>query len=356
MTIKECIDLVDAVKPNQYSIEDKVEWLSYLDGTIINDVMKTHEGYDDKYDEFAGYTPDRLSDALIVPSPYDRLYTAYIKMKIDEENGETARYNNSATMFNSYLSEFKKYYNKTHMPISIFARKNQTVKGNNLSVTEAQLEELKDELSHQLKEYFASAISHDKLYSAVVEYMAIHRAEFYGKDGENGKDGKDGYTPIKGIDYSDGANGRDGYTPRKGLDYFDGKDGYNPQKGIDYFDGKDGKTAYEYAIDGGYTGTEEEFAQKLAGSSSAKIGEVTLFANRWEGSGSLYSQDVYIHGVTANSQIDLTPSAEQLAIFYEKDITLVTENDGGVVKVYVIGQKLQNDYTVQVTITEVQNG
>lgn len=28
--------------------------------------------------------------------------------------------------------------------------------------------------------------------------------------------------------------------------------------------GLDGKTAYEYAKDGGYAGTEEEFAEKLA--------------------------------------------------------------------------------------------
>ena len=28
--------------------------------------------------------------------------------------------------------------------------------------------------------------------------------------------------------------------------------------------GDDGKSAYEYAVDGGYTGTEEQFAQKLA--------------------------------------------------------------------------------------------
>ena len=41
------------------------------------------------------------------------------------------------------------------------------------------------------------------------------------------------------------------------------------------------------------------------------------------------------------------------AVFYEKDITFVTENDGGVVTVYAIGQKPQNDYTIQVTITEV---
>ena len=30
------------------------------------------------------------------------------------------------------------------------------------------------------------------------------------------------------------------------------------------FDGTDGKTAYAYAVDGGYTGTEAEFAEKLA--------------------------------------------------------------------------------------------
>lgn len=117
MTIKECIDQVDNVKPNQYSIEDKVNWLSFLDGIIINDVLKTHEGYEGQYDEFEGYSADKIGVKLIVDKPYDELYVAYLKMKIDEENGETARYNNSATMFNSYMTVFKKYYNKTHMPL-----------------------------------------------------------------------------------------------------------------------------------------------------------------------------------------------------------------------------------------------
>jgi hypothetical protein len=117
MTIKECIDLVDNAKPNQYSIEEKVHWLSYLDHIIINDVLKTHEGYDEKYDWFEGYSADKLGVRLIVGSPHDCLYEAFLKMKIDEENGETARYNNSATMFNSYLMEYKKHYNKHHMPL-----------------------------------------------------------------------------------------------------------------------------------------------------------------------------------------------------------------------------------------------
>ena len=60
-----------------------------------------------------------------------------------------------------------------------------------------------------------------------------------------------------------------------------------------------------------------------------------------------------IEGVTENSQVDLTPDVQQLAIFYNKDLTFVTENEEGVVTVYAIGQKPTNDYTIQVTITEV---
>lgn len=87
---------------------------------------------------------------------------------------------------------------------------------------------------------------------------------------------------------------------------------------------------------------------------SARIGEVTIYAESWVGNASPYSQIVAIPGVTENSQVDLTPSVEQLAVFYEKDLTFVTENDGGIVTVYAIGQKPANDYTIQVTITEVE--
>ena len=85
----------------------------------------------------------------------------------------------------------------------------------------------------------------------------------------------------------------------------------------------------------------------------ARISSVSLPASKWAGSGNLYSQVVNIPGITKNSQVNLAPSVEQLAIFYDKDLTFVTENDGGVVTVYVIGQKPQNDYTVQADIVEV---
>jgi hypothetical protein len=88
--------------------------------------------------------------------------------------------------------------------------------------------------------------------------------------------------------------------------------------------------------------------------SSARIGYVTLLASAWEGEGNRYIQVVTIDGVTENTQVDLTPSVEQILAFYDKDLTFVTENRKGVIIVYAIGQKPQNDYTIQVTLTEVR--
>ena len=80
---------------------------------------------------------------------------------------------------------------------------------------------------------------------------------------------------------------------------------------------------------------------------------VTLLASAWVGENKRYSQVVNIEGATERSRVDLKPSVDQLEIFYQKDITFSTENDGGVVTVYVVGQKPENDYTIQVDIAEV---
>ena len=134
-----------------------------------------------------------------------------------------------------------------------------------------------------------------------------------------------------------------------------------------------GKSAYEIALIHGFRGTEKEWLESLKGkltdedlkkiadevaktvieAASARISSVTILANKWVGNASPYSQIVTIEGVTENSQVDLTPSVEQLAIFHQKDLAFVTENEGGVVTVYAIGDKPSADYTIQVTLTEV---
>lgn len=85
-----------------------------------------------------------------------------------------------------------------------------------------------------------------------------------------------------------------------------------------------------------------------------RVADISLLAASWEGDVSPYSQKVVIDGITPYSQVDITPDVIQLSEFHNKDIAFVTENEDGVVTVFCIGQKPQNDYVMQVTITEVK--
>ena len=103
----------------------------------------------------------------------------------------------------------------------------------------------------------------------------------------------------------------------------------------------------EYVMD------SKKYIDSLVQAPQAKLTNVTLLASKWVGSNSLYSQVVTIPGTTEYSKVDLLPSVEQLAIFFNKNVAFVTENEDGVVTVYAIGDKPTLDYTMQAQITEV---
>ena len=108
------------------------------------------------------------------------------------------------------------------------------------------------------------------------------------------------------------------------------------------------------SIDSSSEPTIEDRVSTLEQYQSPKfINSIELVAENWVGNESPYSQVVEINGVTQNSKVDLQPNTEQLSIFYEKDLSFVAANEGGVVTVFCIGQKPMNDYTMQVTVTEV---
>lgn len=104
----------------------------------------------------------------------------------------------------------------------------------------------------------------------------------------------------------------------------------------------------EYVMD------SKKYIDSLIKEPPARLSSVTLLASKWAGSNSLYSQVVTIPGITEYSKVDLLPSVEQLAIFFNKNVSFVTENEDGVVTVYAIGDKPTLDYTMQVQITEVE--
>lgn len=118
MKAGEAIALVDKLKPNKFSAEEKYRWLTDIDGMIVRELIETHE--DSPLEgSFAGYSPETDAETeLLVPAPYDILYRWYLESQIDLGNMEIGKYNNTKSLFNSAYLTFTDYWNRTHMPKS----------------------------------------------------------------------------------------------------------------------------------------------------------------------------------------------------------------------------------------------
>ena len=116
MTVKELISLIDELKPNNYSLQRKMEWLNQIEGQIFEKVIKTHANPNGI--TFEKYDFDLDGDKeLIATGIYESLYRYFIEGQIDYSNQEINKYNNSAAMFNEEYSNYVKAYRREHMPL-----------------------------------------------------------------------------------------------------------------------------------------------------------------------------------------------------------------------------------------------
>lgn len=117
MTVQELIEFTDRVKPNDFSEEDKVNWITQCEGIVQSQVMLMAPV------EFITYTwPDSKDYELLVNPPFDKLYRTYMQAMIDYHNGEYGNYQNTMTMFNSDLSEFSRWFSTVYRPADIWRR------------------------------------------------------------------------------------------------------------------------------------------------------------------------------------------------------------------------------------------
>lgn len=142
MTIREAIEAVDRLTPNQYENIDKVRWLSELDGVVYLEIEQAHQKGEpvcepwvrtrdplgrewcgcqavptSDTEAFTGYPESvDLDTKLRIPWPYDEIYRWYLEMKISDANGEMTRYNNAMTKYNAYYTAYTDFYNRTNMP------------------------------------------------------------------------------------------------------------------------------------------------------------------------------------------------------------------------------------------------
>lgn len=117
MKLIEAIARLDELKPNGFSIAQKINWLSALDGTVKTEIMDRHEGGSNE--DFVPYTEEDKERELLVGAPYEEIYLRYMEAQIDYANGEYERFNNSNAMYAAAYSAFERAYNRSHRPLCV---------------------------------------------------------------------------------------------------------------------------------------------------------------------------------------------------------------------------------------------
>ncbi len=116
MTLKKAIARFDTLYPNDIAYEQKVEWISELDGMVYEEIISLHEN--SMPTAFTGYILETPGDTdLLVPFPYDKMYVEYLSAKTELVRGNVQRYNNAFGVFAASFDTFAAEYNRTHTPL-----------------------------------------------------------------------------------------------------------------------------------------------------------------------------------------------------------------------------------------------
>jgi hypothetical protein len=117
MNIQTAIDRADEMKPNMMSRDLKIAALSELDGLIHREIILKHR-HGPEMCSFTGYDKDTdPGTELIVPWPYDEVYTYWLMAKNDDQNLEYDKYENDRMKFNSAYDTFHDWCRRNHMPL-----------------------------------------------------------------------------------------------------------------------------------------------------------------------------------------------------------------------------------------------
>lgn len=118
MTIQEAINRIDELKPGMFTDEQKIAWLSEVDGFVWNDIILTHAGKEPTL-TYHGYDQTTERDTqLLVPAPYDKVYEHYLAARMADKNREMGEYAKEEAAYNAAWQTYTDYYGRIHMPIS----------------------------------------------------------------------------------------------------------------------------------------------------------------------------------------------------------------------------------------------
>ena len=198
----------------------------------------------------------------------------------------------------------------------------------------------------------AASVTNSGTTSAAVFDFVLPKGD-KGDKGDTGEQGPQGETGATGPAGATGATGPQGIQGIQGEQGPVGPEGPQGPAGVA---GADGKSAYQTAVEGGYSGTETAFNTALADLPNYKVKKAALSlpAASWAGSASPYTQSVTIDGITVNSKVDLQMDSTAIGVMVDSGTTAIyIANNNGTLTAYAVGEKPTADLSVQVTITEV---
>jgi hypothetical protein len=120
MKVRELLEMVDRLHPNQFSINDKLLWLNEVEQMIWMEIITTHEGVEEDA-EMPAYTASDMEvgvdTELLAADPYSRLYEPWIVMQIAGHNHEMMQHDAASMAFQTAYGDYFNWYNRHHMPV-----------------------------------------------------------------------------------------------------------------------------------------------------------------------------------------------------------------------------------------------
>lgn len=111
MTLKQVIDMVDAIKPNAFDEATKTIWVNEVEGFVQTEVFLL------AVEDVIEYAwPTDQNTELLVEPPHSKLYWTYLSAMVDFANGEYSKYNNTMQVYNAFMSEYMRWFAAHYRP------------------------------------------------------------------------------------------------------------------------------------------------------------------------------------------------------------------------------------------------
>lgn len=278
MTLNKFLDWLDTVRPSPWSHEQKTVWVNDLEAALWSQIFLGDPAlWQDRTAAGDGERP------LLLAASWRRLYAAYVEAMMDFAAGEFGQYANSMTLYNGWLGELGAWYGEHYDPAGAPPRWTERVSlghgeltGGAAAVMALPPGEAVLAAEVRITEGFDQGLTlslgteeEPERYLAAEDVSAPGRLRAL-RLSPAGTAGETVYLTLSGESAAGRAEIRL-YTQRPAGKALPAP-AYAPAAPAPA--GRAGKSAYAFAVEAGYTGTEAEFGALLASAAALDDGAV----------------------------------------------------------------------------------